>query len=197
MPREARFFMTVALLGLVPLTPTFAQPVLLSGWVPNNGNVAVGESFVGDLYTFECPPGGDFDVSVDTRDDGDNSTSNVDLKLEIRDRAGLLLDSFDDVIACTYPPVCGFSCPRALVFLCSNGPMSLVIRDVGAVAAMGSPKCSGGGGYNLRLSLFDGTGNQLPVEFIRAIGNEQPSLNDEAVPGTFGVGPKTSSSKVP
>ena len=188
-PREARIFMTVALLGLVPLTPTLAQPVFVSGWVPNNGVIAAGKPFVGDLYSFKCPPGFDFDVRVDTRDDGDNSTSNVDLKLGIFDSLGFVAE-FDDELTCTYPPVCGHQCPLALVVLCTNSPMSLVIRDVGTADITGT-KCSQGGGYELRLSLFDSIGNEVPVEFINGIGNESPSLNDEAVP-SFVAGPITS-----
>ena len=140
-----------------------------SGWVPNVGVLEPGEYPLGDLYVFRCSPGGTFNVRIDTKDDLDSAESCLDPVLEAFNVAGDLVALGDDDFACTYPPLCGHSCPLVAGVSCGNGgPFSLVVRDYGTSSNTGE-SCDKGGGYELELEVFDASGQPVSVDQV-AIG---------------------------
>src|SRR5437899_7942423 len=130
-------------------------PTVRSNHVPNVGALATGEQPLGDMWTFNCPPGGYVVASVDTKDDTDLGTSTLDPILELLDGNGAEIADGDDENTCTYAPVCGFRCPQLRDFAsprsthvaCGDGGPSglhsLIVRDFGVSG------CNGGGGYEL------------------------------------------------
>jgi hypothetical protein len=194
---------------IAPVVATFpqasAEPISRSNWVPNVGQLNVeGEQPLGDLWTFKCPKGGTVNVSVDTKDDTDAAQSDIDPVLLVVDGAGNLLAIGDDDVDCTYPPVCGFTCPSVTAVACgddgSDGnrhdsggePHSIIVRDFGASG------CVGGGGYGLVVEVFKADGSQLSERRVDLGGGPQrdvpkyaldlgkaptgPALDDEDVP---------------
>lgn len=182
-----------------------AEPISRSNWVPNVGQLNLeGEQPLGDLWTFRCPRGGTVNVSVDTKDDTDNGQSDIDPVLLVVDGRGNLLAFGDDDVQCTYPPVCGFSCPSVTAVACDDGgghsrseKHSIIVRDFGAADATGTP-CQEGGGYNLVVEVFSARGHQLSERRIELGGGPRrevpkyalalgkaptgPALDDEDVP---------------
>src|SRR5207302_10917788 len=81
-------FLAVALLpGQADAWPP--PPTKRSNQVPNVGQLAEGEQPLGDMWTFNCPEGGSVSASVDTKDDTDSGTSNIDPILELLDGNGV------------------------------------------------------------------------------------------------------------
>jgi hypothetical protein len=188
--------------------PAHAQNAVRSGWVPNVGELADGEFPLGDLWTFNCPTGGSGTLFVDTKDDTDTGQSCVDVTAYVVTDSGTLLGFGDDDAACTYAPVCGFSCPAFSFSGCDGNKVSLVVRDFGTASNTGT-FCNKGGGYVIHLAVFDKKGVQLtpaaiglgggpsrftPVWARTALGlppgaDQGPALDDEDVPQPpFGFG---------
>jgi hypothetical protein len=191
-------------------TQASSEPITRSNWVPNVGQLNVeGEQPLGDLWTFKCPRGGTVNVSVDTKDDTDNGEADIDPVLLVVDGAGNLLAFADDDVDCTYPPVCGFSCPSVTAVACGSagprrgghddddeGTHSIIVRDFGA--AIGDAACQEGGGYNLVVEVFNADGRQLSERKVELGGGPKrevpkyaldlgkaptgPALDDEDVP---------------
>jgi hypothetical protein len=176
-----------------------AEPISRSNWTPNVGQLNVErEQPLGDLWTFKCPRGGTVNVSVDTKDDTDAAQSDIDPVLLVVDGAGNLLAFADDNTSCTYPPVCGFSCPSVTALACgSDSEHSIIVRDFGAADATGTP-CQEGGGYNLVVEAFTADGSQVSERRVDLGGGPRrdvpkyaldlgkaptgPGLDDEDVP---------------
>jgi hypothetical protein len=180
-----------------------ADEIHRSNWLPN-----VGEREglpLGDMWTFRCPPGGRFSVSVDGRDDTDTGESLVDPLLEVVDGNGNNLAFADDEIECTYRPVCGFSCPALNRVRCGDGDRhSIIVRDYGTASVSGD-FCAGGGGYDLLLTVYGPTGHEWSEEStelgggsfrqlprwvtlrLPALGPIGPVLDDEDVPNRMHV----------
>jgi hypothetical protein len=179
-----------------------AEPISRSNWVPNVGQLNLeGEQPLGDLWTFKCPEGGTVNASVDTKDDTDAAESDIDPVLLLVDGRGNLLAFGDDDVDCSYPPVCGFSCPSIAAVACGRGENhSLVVRDFGAADATGTA-CQEGGGYNLIVEVFKAGGSQLSERRVELGGGPKnkvpkwaldlgkapigPALDDEDVPQGF------------
>lgn len=154
------------------------------------------------MWTFRCPPGGGFSVSVDTRDDTDRGEATIDPLLEVVDGNGNDIDFADDTFACTFQPLCGFACPALDQVPCGEGDRhSLIIRDLGAAGE----GCEGGGGYDVFLTVFGPDGgefSEVSTEFggggfrqlprwvtlrLPAVGSIGPILDDEDVPNRMDI----------
>jgi len=123
----------------------------------------------GDLWVFDGRAGDVIDIRLDTRDDNNDSTSNLDPILLLRRPDGSLLAAGDDEVDCSRPPVCGFRCPLLTgVALDQTGVWSIAVRDFGGSGCLS-------GGYNLNvigpqrlvrsltLGLDDGTVQQIDI----------------------------------
>ena len=97
--------------ALVCSVATAADEVRRSNWVPNVGQRPNDQLPLGDMWTFRCPPGGSFSVSVDTRDDTDRGEATIDPLLEVVDGNGNDIAFADDTFACTLAPLA--NAPRA------------------------------------------------------------------------------------
>ena len=172
--------------------------------MPNVGALATGEQPLGDMWTFNCPPGGYVVASVDTKDDTDLGTSTLDPILELLDGNGAEIADGDDENACTYAPVCGFRCPQLRDFAsprsthvaCGDGGPSglhsLIVRDFGVSG------CNGGGGYELTVDVFDASGSQLSQEEVALGGGASRGVPEWAlVEGKAVVGPALDDENVP
>jgi hypothetical protein len=178
-----------------------------SNWLPNVGErFTVGQQLpLGDMWTFRCPPGGNFSVRVDTRDDTDEGRARIDPLLEVVDGNGNNLTFADDEVACTFEPLCGFSCPEVVQVACGEGDQhSVIIRDFGT-ASVGDDFCEGGGGYDVFLTVFLSDGSELSeisTEFgggafrrlprwvtlrVPSVGSIGPVLDDEDVPNRMDI----------
>jgi hypothetical protein len=205
--------LTVALaFSAVALLPGEADawpppPTKRSNHVPNVGELAQEEQPLGDMWTFFCPAGGYVVASVDTKDDTDLGTSNIDPILELLDGNGAEIAFGDDENTCTYPPVCGYDCPAlrdandnpnvACGDLGSSGLHSLIVRDYGTAENTGD-HCDGGGGYELTVDVFDASGNQLSQEDVALGGGPSRGVPDWAVvEGKAPVGPALDDENVP
>jgi len=179
-------------------------PTKRSNHVPNVGELASGEQPLGDMWTFNCPAGGSVVASVDTKDDTDLGTSTLDPILELLDGNGVEIADGDDENTCTYRPVCGFACPQLHDFngnrrvACGDGGPSglhsLIVRDFGTA---GVPHCNGGG-YELKVDVFDASGNQLSQEQVGLGGGPSRGVPDWAVDeGKAPFGPALDDENVP
>jgi hypothetical protein len=146
------------------------------------------------MWTFRCPHGANVSISVNTKDDTDTGRSDIDPVLLLIDGAGNLLEFADDNVDCTYEPVCGWSCPEVTHVRCGQGERhSIVVRDFGeSVASDIAPPCQEGGGYELTVEVFQGSGpfalgggphREVP-DFALREGKAPvgPVLDDEDVP---------------
>jgi len=183
-------------------------PTKRSNHVPNVGRLAIGEQPLGDMWTFNCPAGGSVVASVDTKDDTDLGASTLDPILELLDGNGIEIADGDDENTCTYLPVCGFACPQLRNFAtprssrvaCGNGGSSglhsLIVRDFGT-AADTAIHCTGGG-YELKVDVFDAFGNQLSQEEVALGGGPSRGVPDWAVDeGKAPFGPALDDENVP
>jgi hypothetical protein len=156
-------------------------------WIPS-GQYA---PLLGDMWTFRCPPGGQFSVAADTMADNGFDSSNLDLYLEVTDATGALVGSADETNACEHASVCGFLCPTIGPITCGRGLHTV------AVVSMPSDVCKGGGGYKLELTVFSRNGKPvrdaqtalgggpkrvLLPRWADGVGPSGPLLNDEAIP---------------
>lgn len=186
-------FLLVPVVTLGIATTASGEPIQRSNWVPNVGDRNFEEQPLGDMWTFVCPSGGTVTVAVDTKDETDTAESTLDPLLEVVDGQGNAIAFGDDDFDCTYPPVCGFSCPQVEV-PCGQGLRhSIIVRDFGAAGT----GCTGGGGYELTVEVFS-DGIQLAESIVNLGGGPSrrvphwaleegkapigPALNDENVP---------------
>jgi hypothetical protein len=178
-------------------TPGYADKIIRSSWVPNVGVLTDDEQPLGDLWTFECPKGGTVSARVDTKDDLDTGQANIDPILEVLDGRGSLLAFADDEVECTYPPVCGYQCPRVKEVSCGEAnPHSLLVRDFGT-AFLEIP-CATGGGYELTVTVFDQRGHQIAEQKVQLGGGAKRHVPDWAVEeGKAPVGPALDDENVP
>ncbi len=180
-------------------TQTYASNSKRSNWVPNVGerNFGVDEQPLGDMWTFICPAGGTFKLSVDTKDDTDVGRADIDPLVVVLDGKGNPVAFGDDDFDCTYEPVCGYSCPSVTAH-CGRGIMhSIVVRDFG-VASQTGVYCQEGGGYELDLKVKDSRGHHVPKTDIKLGGGPlrivpQWALRDGKAP----VGPALDDENVP
>jgi hypothetical protein len=172
--------------------------IIRSSWVPNVGVLSDQEQPLGDLWTFECPEGGKITAAVDTKDDLDTGESNIDPILEVLDGTGIVLAFADDEVECTYPPVCGYSCPQVQEVPCGEtNPHSLLVRDFGT-AFITEDQCAKGGGYELTLKVFDKWGEKVAEEKVYLGGGAKRDVPDWAVEeGKAPVGPALDDENVP
>jgi hypothetical protein len=99
----------------------------------------------GDLWTFEGRVGDVIDVRVDTRDDNNDATSNLDPILFMRRPDGTVVFGGDDDIPCSRAPGCGFACPNLINYtLDQSGLWGIVVRDFGGSGCLS-------GSYNLGI----------------------------------------------
>jgi len=181
-----------------------------SGWVPNVGNLYyteyygeyLGEQPLGDMWTFECPPGGWFELFVDTKDDTDydGGMSCLNPIAQVFNPDGEFIQPFCcQKQECSYASVCAglYACPL-LAGPCAprRGKTSIVVRDEWAPPSY--ELCSKGGGYELWLLVVDGRGRPISPTRVGlgggakrsvppwAIGEGKapvhPALDDENVP---------------
>lgn len=174
------------------------EPARRSGWVPNVGQLALGERPLGDLWTFKCAKGMTVSISVDTKDDRDDGTSCLDPSVQLVDPDGMLIATGDDEMPCTYEQVCGMSCPSISNAPCGKGLHSIIVRDAGTIVTMDSSlqQCAKGGGYELVVEVKDASGHVVPEAMLNLGGGPSralpkwatdrkqpgPALDDENVP---------------
>jgi hypothetical protein len=141
---------------------------------------------LGDLWTFNCPAGGSFEVLVDTMEGGA-----IDPAVSIFDGRGNRITGADDDVACTNNPCTG-SCPFAQGS-CGTGS----VHSIAVFNPVIGGTCTGGG-YRLVVNVFDQRGQQLTESAIRLGGGPArrvpawavaegaapagPALDDEFVP---------------
>lgn len=124
----------------------------------------------GDLWVFDGRAGDVIDIRVDTRDDNNAFTSNLDPILFLKRPDGTLAAAADDEAACSRPPVCGFACPSLTgLTLDQTGTWAIVLRDFGGSGCLS-------GAYNLnimgpsrvvgslKLGLDDGAVQQIDIQ---------------------------------
>jgi hypothetical protein len=184
-------------LGPVPLAvapPAGADPAVRYQTLPNRTDV-----ILGDAWTFQCPPGGQADILVDTLDDGDG-LARVDPSFWVYDGRGNSLTPdpglpADDELECTIAQACGFDCPFATVDCGSGNPHVVIVRDGIALEKDAPDECTGGG-YEIVVEVFRrgvsvaprqvrlGGGPKRKVPFVLDPGGvmrEAPLLDDEQV----------------
>ena len=168
-------------------------------WVPNVGELdfEAKEQPLGDMWTFVCPPGGTFKLSIDTKDDTDINKADIDPVAVVLDGRGNEIGYGDDEIHCKYEPVCGYGCP-SVEATCGKGEVhSILVRDYGTATTSGD-YCQEGGGYKLGLEVRDVTGRRVPAHYIKLGGGARrnvpgwalkqgiapvgPALDDEILP---------------
>jgi hypothetical protein len=152
-----------------------ASAVLRTGWIPSAEYVA---RAYGDLWTFACPAGGTFTVTVDNVLEVPGS--NLDLVANVYDADGTFLDGGDDEIACSHPACAGFQCPAIVDAPCGEtSPHSVFIFS--------GLDCAVGGGYVLNVTVKDKNGNSLPDSKVKLGGGANrklpPSVNKAFKPG--------------
>lgn len=152
--------MLAVLLAGALSSPGSAEEITRYDWVPGAyalGADAFGGNRVGDLWTFKCPRGGLVSASVDTMVDNSNEgapLSSIDPLFIIRSGDGTLVVEQDDDFTCTVPQACGFSCPRAIKAPCLSG-VTHSIQIYAGRSGPGTAACGGGGGYVLKIEVFD------------------------------------------
>jgi hypothetical protein len=169
-----------------------ADPAVRYQTLPNRTDV-----ILGDAWTFQCPPGGQADILVDTLDDGDG-VARVDPSFWVYDARGnsLLLDvPADDELECTVPTACGFDCAFATIDCGLGNPHLIIVRDGVALPKDAPDECTGGG-YELLVEVFRrgfsvdprqlklGGGPKRKVPFVLdpvGLLKEAPLLDDEQV----------------
>lgn len=130
-----------------------AQSVTKLGTVPNSDPGHPSGLTIGDEYTFIAIPGQRVNISVDTRDDTDEGTSNLDPVVILKDQNHNVVAYADDNASCSRAPVCGYACPSIASFqipptVPPNSKWTIVVRDFNGA---GIPHCTGGA-YNLTVS---------------------------------------------
>ncbi len=117
-------FAAVVTLGLGTLASGQDQVSHKSGWVPNNGDLVCDQQFLGDMWTFNCPNDGSYEITVDTRQDTETFQSCLDPVVEVFDGEGNFLALSDDEILCSVQPVCRIedACPFVFGDCGANGP---------------------------------------------------------------------------
>lgn len=180
-----------------------ADEIKRLNWVPNygfTGEEAPGEEDpfaflqrpLGDMWTFNCPPGGRFSVRVDTYDDRDEGSlsgvgSNIDPFLFVVDGGGNLLVLADNDVSCEHTPTCQAEgaptglCPEVVDQECGVGKLhSVVIHDAGTTFGgtdfVDEPFCTGGGGYKVLLTVFDKKGRELSEKSTKFGGGPSRKL---------------------
>lgn len=188
--------------GLVSLTAValiaaaaqsaLAEEVLRQNFIPTGGYLFASDEQLGDAWSFTCPKGGTVTASVDTADDNDDDTSNVDPLLVIFDGLGNQVASADDSVACSVAPECGFSCPSVVDVPCGNkGPHTIVIVSA-------ATNCTGGGQYQLRIEAFDSKGASVDGKKLKLGGGAKVKLPKWLNPtGGYASGPMLDDEKVP
>jgi hypothetical protein len=194
MPRPIfALVLTAALAGAA----AHADPVSRFQTLPNRTDV-----ILGDAWTFQCPAGAQADILVDTVVDGTdelgNGFSRLDPSFWVYDGRGnslLLGVPADDELDCIVPTACGFDCPFATIDCGLGNPHLIVVRDGLALAQDAPDECTGGG-YELRVEVFQrgfsvsprkvrlGGGPRRRVPFVLDPGGllrEGPLLDDEQV----------------
>lgn len=147
---RAHFASSWALAAALAAAAAHAGPVSRFQTLPNRTDV-----ILGDAWTFQCPPGGQADILVDTVDDGDG-LARVDPSFWVYDGRGnsLLLDEpADDDIDCIVPQACGFGCPSVTIDCGVGNPHLIIVRDGLALPEDAPDECTGGG-YELRVEVF-------------------------------------------
>jgi len=110
-----------------------------------NADAAHPAGILGDVWTFVvAEPGAEVRIRVDTRDDNNNATSNLDPTAFLFDQTGAtLFGAGDEGVPCTREPVCGFACPQIGPLFLPPGEYKVVIRDFGPVT-LTDVQCMGG-----------------------------------------------------
>lgn len=184
--------LALALVGAFASVAAQADPAIRYQTVPNRTDV-----ILGDAWMFQCPPGGQADILVNTVDDGDG-LSRVDPTFWVYDARGnsLLLDlPADDELECLIPTACGFDCPFATIDCGLGNPHLIIVRDGVALPEDAPDECTGGG-YELSVTVFRrgaavdprqvklGGGPKRKVPFVldpAGLLKEAPLLDDEQV----------------
>jgi hypothetical protein len=192
MTRATFAFPALGLAALLAAAHSGAEPAVRFQTLPNRTDV-----ILGDAWTFQCPPGGQADILVDTLDDGDG-VARVDPTFWVYDGRGnsILLDvPADDELECTVPTACGFDCPFATIDCGSGNPHLVIVRDGVALPEDAPDECTGGG-YELVVEVFRGGASVDPrrvklgggpkrkVPFVLdpfGLLREAPLLDDEQV----------------
>lgn len=162
-----------------------ADPVVRFQTLPNRTDV-----ILGDAWAFQCPPGAQADILVDTVDDGDG-LARVDPTFWVYDGRGnsLLLDlPADDEVECTVPTACGFDCAFRTIDCGSGNPHVIIVRDGVALPEDAPDECTGGG-YELRVEVFRGAVS-VPARKVKLGGGPKrrlPFVLDPA--GVLGTAP--------
>jgi hypothetical protein len=190
---------TSAVVLMAMASTASAEEIHRSNWVPNVGFLIADtnglEQALGDMWTFNCPPNVVVIVSVDTKDDTDENAADIDPLMFVLDGTGHLIAFADDNRDCTYPPICGFACPRVEVSCGTGRRHSIIVEDFGAA---GSPNCQEGGGYELTVEVFNGSGEQLSSSAVNLGGGPRRTVPEWALAdGTAPVGPVLDDENVP
>jgi hypothetical protein len=182
--RQGLLGLSIAIVLVLSVAPASAE-ARRRNWIPSGRY----DPAIGDLWSFKCPPGGQFYVWADTLDDV-AGTSNLDLFLEVVDSSGTVIGYGDENYDCFYTPTCGFRCPYVGFETCGTGVHTI------AVGSYPYSGCTGGGGYVLNLYVWDRNGNLLtdtqtalgggaPIKVPRwaeGIGKRGPIIDDQVIP---------------
>lgn len=147
--------MTVCLLGTVGVAA--AEVVSRVNWVPT------GAYNLGDVWTFSCPAGGSFDLTVDTFVDG-----SIDPLFQVKDSTGLQVVVRDDVVPCL--PASCFQCPQVLASPCLLGGTYSILVSAGPCGT------ASGGSYELSLEVKDAASVALTAKKAKLGGGPRSKV---------------------
>ncbi len=152
-----KLLMIVAALLLSTAGTATAEVATRSNWIPTS-------SGLGDLWTFSCPAGGTFNLTIDTVSD----SASVDLLFTVLDSAGAFVTADDDSVACV--PASCFGCPQVLASPCvAGGTYSIQVRGTACSNAAG-------GGYELSLEVFDSAAVALSAKKTKLGGGPKSKV---------------------
>jgi hypothetical protein len=129
----------------------------LTGLIFESNAVPAGAT-VGDMWSFNCPKGGHFTLTIDT------ATHTLDPEFRVFDKDGNTIADADDSTACTNS--CANSCPQVVNVACADtGTHYIVVQNYGT----GDATCPGGS-YNMLLSVSDANGDPVLANKVKLGG---------------------------
>lgn len=173
-------------------SPSGAEPLERQNYIPAGGYLFDLDEQLGDAWSFECPRGGRVIAVVDTGNDNNDLTSNLDPQLTIFDGEGNELVTGDDEVECSFQPSCSpAGCPAVNIPCGDKGPHLAVIVSR-------NTECIPGGQYRLLLEVLDRNGFSVEGKKVRLGGGAKRKLPKWLDPdGTYAAGPLLDDEKVP
>lgn len=160
-PMQALAILALATL-LSPLSAS-AEVVTRAEWIP-------GTFGRGDVWSFVCPAGGTFDLTVQNAADG--SGSNIDFFATVKDSTGAVVQFDDDGAVCSSMPSCA-GCPQMVAVPCTaGGTYYAQIFPIGICSVTAGL----GGSYTLTLEVKDSAAVSLDAKKVKLGGGPKAKV---------------------